>query len=444
MKRKGKEINRNLSLPDVTTIDNVKQFPRYCSILERQNGEGVGIEEIDTLQMEIETLLVNALQRARSFQVELMVLENKAASDLLNQVKQKPPNIIQVSASPLAPPPLPPPQPIQLIETPNSKRFKSSNTQQRPSSTFTCNTDENSTIVRSDISDIFWNEIIEYRLPIVDDDIKYLNDQIELNNKIQLNYNKEVPSLGKHYTLKWTEEDIGGEIKESSRLNLNDLNGTFNHTDRRRKNFNNFFNEIESFQQSNESPELSNQQYGPLTQRLISALIEQNLMTPITSGVDFDDGPANSKQPQSVHDNVNKSSSNLFETKIRDELIEQGILDKNDLELELEMDVETDTDGGDRDEIGEEIKKLQNELLLVTGKCKDSQIELLNKSKQAIQQQGLRKKLDQCDFKIQELFAKSMMLKQSKKYCPRKDKERLNELIRERETVKLQMNEILF
>jgi transcriptional adapter 3 len=441
MKRKGKDINRNLSLPDVTTIDNVKQFPRYCSILERQNGEGVGIEEIDTLQMEIETLLVNALQRARSFQVELMVLENKAASDLLNQIKPKP-HIIQ------APPVHPPPQPIPFIETPNSKRFKgSSSAQQRPSSTFTCNTDENSTIVRSDISDIFWNEIIEYRLPIVEDDIKYLNDQIELNNKIQINYNKEIQTLGKHYSIKWTEEDIGGEIKESSRLNLNDINGTFNHTDRRRKNFNNFFNEIESFQQSNNPSESSSQQYGPLTQRLISALIEQNLMTPISS-LDTDDGLANntvaSKQ-QNSHDNVAKSNSNLFENKIRDELIEQGILDKNDLEPDIEMMIHDDQElVEDKDEIGEEIKKLQNELLLVTGKCKDSQIELLNKAKQAIVQQGLRKKIDQCDVKIQELFAKSVMLKQSKKYCPRKDKERLNELIREREAIKLQMNEILF
>jgi predicted RecB family endonuclease len=126
-------------------------------------------------------------------------------------------------------------------------------------------------------------------------------------------------------------------------------------------------------------------------------------------------------------------------------LIEQGILDKNDLEPDIEMMIHDDQElVEDKDEIGEEIKKLQNELLLVTGKCKDSQIELLNKAKQSILQQGLRKKIDQCDVKIQELFAKSVVLKQSKKYCPRRDKERLNELIREREAIKLQMNEIPF
>ena len=436
MKRKGKEINKNLSLPDITTIESVKQFPRYNSILERQDGEGVGIEEIDTLQMEIETLLVNALQRARTFQVELMVLENKAASDLINQTKPvKPQNVTPVTPIIMAPPL------TDHQSTPNAKRFKATNAQQRPSSTFTCNTDENSTIVRSDISDIFWNEITEYRLPITDDDIKYLNDQIELNNKVINNYSKEIPSLGKHYTLKWAEEDISGEVKESGRLNLNDLNGTFGQIDRRRKTFSNFCNEIESFQASSSDNTTDvPAQYGPLTQRLISALIEQNLMTPFSS-VEFEDSNGVSSKQMCQQDQV-KSSSNLFENKIRDELIEQGILDRNDLEADESNIAEYGSDEHEqKDEIVEEIKKLQNELLLVAEKCKEAQVELLNNSKKVMVQQGIRKKIDQCDLKIQELFSKNIMLKQSKKYCPRKDKDRLSELIKERELLKSQMSE---
>ena len=445
MKRKGKEINRNLSLPEISTIESIKQFPRYSSILERQNGEGVGIEELDTLQMEIETLLVNALQRARAFQIELLVLDNKAASDVINQVKQpvNKPKISIAPSSPIHHPLIEPPPPQQQQQTHNAKRFKGSNAQQRPSSTFTCNTDENSLVIRNDISDIFWNMVQPYCNEITDDDIKYLKDQIDINSKIQSNFCKEIPSLGRHYTLKWAEEDVGSEIRESTRLNLSDMNGsTIHHADRKRKNFNSFFNEIDAFnQQDNPDTTL---QYGPLTQRLISALIEQNLMAPF-SNADFEEQKQHKKN-RKTNLNYNQpeqmKSSNLFENKIRDELIEQGILDKTDLD---NIDNNNKIERGDRDllekdEIADEIKKLQSELLLVSEKCKDAQLELLANAKEAMTQQNLRKKIDQCDLKIQELFAKSLVLKQSKKCCPRKDKDKFNELIKERECLKNQLS----
>jgi len=45
-------------------------------VLNRPDGDGVGIEEMDTLQMELESILVNVMQRTRSLKVETMVLDN--------------------------------------------------------------------------------------------------------------------------------------------------------------------------------------------------------------------------------------------------------------------------------------------------------------------------------------------------------------------------------
>jgi hypothetical protein len=45
-------------------------------VLNREEGVGVGIEEMDTLQMEIECLLVNAIQRNRLLKMESMILDN--------------------------------------------------------------------------------------------------------------------------------------------------------------------------------------------------------------------------------------------------------------------------------------------------------------------------------------------------------------------------------
>jgi hypothetical protein len=43
--------------------------------LNRPDGDGIGIEEMDSLQMEIEALLVDAMQRTRNLKMELMILE---------------------------------------------------------------------------------------------------------------------------------------------------------------------------------------------------------------------------------------------------------------------------------------------------------------------------------------------------------------------------------
>ena len=83
MKGKTKESNtkasNQLSFPDVTSYDHTKNCPRYTSVLNRADGDGVGIEEMDSLQMEIEALLVDAMQRTRNLKMELMILEEESS-----------------------------------------------------------------------------------------------------------------------------------------------------------------------------------------------------------------------------------------------------------------------------------------------------------------------------------------------------------------------------
>lgn len=57
-------------------------------VLNRADGVGVGIEEMDSLQMEIESMLVNVMQRNRLLKVETMILDNdKSDSLMVNQKK---------------------------------------------------------------------------------------------------------------------------------------------------------------------------------------------------------------------------------------------------------------------------------------------------------------------------------------------------------------------
>lgn len=76
-----------LSFPDVTPVDHEKLCPRFTSILNRADGVGVGIEEMDSLQMEIESLLVNVMQRNRLLKVESMILDSDKNETLLVRTK---------------------------------------------------------------------------------------------------------------------------------------------------------------------------------------------------------------------------------------------------------------------------------------------------------------------------------------------------------------------
>lgn len=60
----------------------------YRLVLNRNEGDLVGIEEIDTLQMEIESILVNVIQRNRQLKIETMILDdwNNEKSDVVAKV----------------------------------------------------------------------------------------------------------------------------------------------------------------------------------------------------------------------------------------------------------------------------------------------------------------------------------------------------------------------
>jgi transcriptional adapter 3 len=147
---------------------------------------------------------------------------------------------------------------------------------------------------------------------------------------------------------------------------------------------------------------------GPLTQRLISALIEQNLMTSFDNGLaDYLDkiGPTPASMymsPKTMALNMfsyNSSNSSL-EKKLKKTLIEQKILDSDDASSEnetkpnIQNDLETDAP---TDEIAEEIKNLHNELKIVSSQCKQTLNDLLSESKKSLVKQELKAKISRLD-----------------------------------------------
>lgn len=59
---------------DFKPVEHVKLCPRYTAVLGRSEDDGIGIEELDTLQLELETLLSTATRRLRALEEQRQVV----------------------------------------------------------------------------------------------------------------------------------------------------------------------------------------------------------------------------------------------------------------------------------------------------------------------------------------------------------------------------------
>jgi transcriptional adapter 3 len=244
--------------------------------------------------------------------------------------------------------------------------------------------------------------------------------------------------VGKHYSLQWADEDLSQQIKEGSRcldLDSSSHASAAHHSHcqtpspgGKRKSVdpnaslirkNSLIQEsvakINKLASGGQQTETS-MSYGPLTQRLISALIEQNLMTPFDHEItDYLDkiGPpqtASFLSPKTLAKSFHFSSNHTqhIERKLKRTLIEQGILELDEVEAKAEPVSQEDSQGandaeggvdGD-DEIAVEIGNLQAELRLVTRQCKQTISQLLGIAKLDMQRQEVKKSLDGVDHEV--------------------------------------------
>lgn len=66
--------------------------------------------------------------------------------------------------------------------------------------------------------DKFWASVEPYCRPITGDDINYLKDLIRTREEERVSDLYNIPPLGKHYTIRWAEEDGVEQPKKPSNL----------------------------------------------------------------------------------------------------------------------------------------------------------------------------------------------------------------------------------
>lgn len=390
-------------IPYIKIQDNAVHLPRFTAIAARPNDELIGMDELDSLQLELESLLCNTALRVRYFQSEIESIDtNESKREKKGKAAGKQ---LQYSGKRKF-------QEEKVVRTRDySSRF--SNQPKVPKLKNLSNPSHNNDVGNSEISvklelpqlalpknNIpykFWSSIDPYCAPVTLDDIKFLESLLAQSSNSTL---PPIPPLGRHYSEVWADEHLA-EDQNASNPNK---------------------------QKSSMSPETSsirkklektndNIITGPLTQRLVSALMEENLMN-----YEVPDVKANK---QTTNTKSSYKNSLTLEKCLRKELVEQGILDPEDLPPL--------TNPAD-DEILAEIKKCQTELTVVKkDNCRNLK-HLIGLCKQEMIRVNLKKQLDQVDMECMEMYKKMAAAKQKKRPITKKEKEdawrAINEQIR--------------
>jgi len=426
----------SIQFPDMTPIDHARLCPRYTAVLSRSTDDGIGIEEVDTLQTELETLLAAAAKRMRHLESEITATNswqdnkpipvptpvqgkkersssgkgqpeakrsgkggderpNKKFKDSSGKAAQPPSNI----------------RPKGKAQTPKLEPIKAESSQVLDL--------PKQQIIKNDVPNRFWALVEPYCQEITPEDLKVLEDLMR-GHEDDAEYHK-VPSLGKHYAQKWAAEDLLEEQKEG--IKPNEIrrrssshatsNGGGDSASSLLKKATSSDDRLSADFSLEGGSDDEASQFGPLTQRLVSALIEENIMTPLDDGsIEADAAEAATMSPRSLAKQLNISNTAQLERRIKRELEEQGILELMDR-----------PDDNPEDEILSELRKKQSELRVLSQHNQLMTKRLVKLAKEELTRQDLRRKMAAADADVMDAYRKIQAARQKKRTPTKKEKE---------------------
>ncbi|XP_070586809.1 transcriptional adapter 3 [Erythrolamprus reginae] len=415
-----------LQFHDFKSVDHLKMCPRYTAVLARSEDDGIGIEELDTLQLELETLLSSASRRLRELENETKILtdwQDKKGDRRFLKIGKDHEVGPSIKHSKLK---------KQKLDVKGSHstpgRPKSKNLQPKIQEyEFSDDPIDVPRIPKNDAPNRFWASVEPYCADLTNEEVRTLDDLLKPPEDEAEHY--KIPPLGKHYSQRWAQEDLLEEQKDGARAaaTADKKKGVLGPlTELDTKDVDALLKKSES---QHEQPE-DGCPFGPLTQRLLQALVEENIISPIEdspipeiAGKDSAiDGASTSPRSQNKPFSVPHTKS--LEGRIKEELIAQGLLESEDRPAE-----------DSEDEVLAELRKRQAELKALSTHNRTKKAELLKLAKEEIHRQDLRQRVRVADNEVMDAFRKIMAARQKKRTPTKKEKDQAWKSLKERESI---------
>ena len=265
-----------------------------------------------------------------------------------------------------------------------------------------------------DVSNKFWSHIEPYCGDITPEDISTLENSLTVKSEIGNFY--EIPPLGKHYSEIWAKEDYIEETQQTGKLDKKRNNGP---ASPKRTNTTFEKGEASGVEVEEVCP------YGSFTQQLVAALVDENIMAPMT-GNEMQD--VKIPQPFSKVPSKKNICYKTLESAIKEQLFSLGLIDSPQQE---DDDVEFDAS----DEILTELQKCQSELKALIGHNYKMVSKVTEHAKRAMKKQEIKQKAKEVDAELVDTFRRFSSSKAKKKGVSRKDRELAWKALRDREAI---------
>ena len=193
----------------------------------------------------------------------------------------------------------------------------------------------------------------------------------------------------------------------------------------------------EKSKKSKDRPDGDKCDYGVLTQRLVSCLIEEDFCAENFEDI-FEEFNADSKNANDVKlfKTISLNNAAQFEKLLRKELEEHGLIDVDDIFLSNEGSE------NEEDEINQEIVKCQNELRSIMTQNQFQVKKLASLMKADLKRQLILERLSRVNDEILEVSKRLMIIRQKRKNSKeaKREKEYVQKYLRDRTTLLQQLN----
>lgn len=453
MSKSSPEIHEPASpsphIPHIRCQDTAEQLPKYHAALLRPSTSELPPDDLEAIQAELETLLSTVALRYRVLKSELESNDSRRTKHLdrapISPDKRRRGVVGTSSSSTITssgkPRKFSANSPLSHPPTKISK-LKNSSASPAPSQ----HTDDSSDVSshnpkhvyhRNDTPNKFWLSIEPFTVPISQEDIRLLDVLLEEYSGV---LTPQIPELGPHYASQWGLEDI--VVKEEVHQETNSPSlGKRESANKSKSSV--VQNGIGSVVQQNgaadvmrvlrNSKKMGEGITGPLTQRLVSALMEENL-----SLTDHHHGSAaatttstenSNSSLENIPNNSNmvhtRSAANLLkngiaaERRLRKELIEQGILEAI-TQVEQPEDV---------DEVLTEIQKVRSDLMAIAEFNTTHLTTLKGVAHNELKRLEIKRKLDDVDHEIVEQNKRVQLAKQKGRTLNKNERDEILRLI---------------
>lgn len=379
----------------IKAVDNVKFLPRYSAALTKPGDDLYPAEDLDSIQLELEVLLSTVALRYRSLKTGFDSLDredknhkknDKQSTSATGKRKRDDGNKKTAKETKLN------------NQTAKLSKIKTSNPSDSPAhvqhtddsmdaapmqqTNQTSNGQTNPKILvpKNDIPNKFWLSVEPYCMPITQEDIKLLDDLIDEYSGPLV---PPIPDLGAHYTTRWAAEDLRDEQDNS------------NQNAKANKRFTNAANSDVTDMLKKGEKILGEGVTGPLTQRLVAALLEENLLQGDLMGMSDGTSSVNNESNDSCGEN-NSSSANRMTSLLRNGIDVELRLKKELIELGILEDFSKEKD----DEVLNEIKRVRTELQSIA-EYNLNELKLLQAAaKEEMKRLEIKRKLDLVDQEV--------------------------------------------